>query len=233
MKVLDTMSEQDLGPSVKSPTQPVPDPAVEPIGRTRTHRKRHDIVEAATQLFLEQGYQGTSMDEIVAAAEVSKQTVYKQYVDKQQLFAGIVLGITERAEGIAETIANLFGEIVEVEVGLVRLARVYAAAVVNPQVLQLRRLVISEADHFPELAQAYFERAPGRGLEAIEVGLQGLVDRDLLRIDDPATAAGHFAYVILGPMIDKALFHPHSKVTESEIEYHAVTGVRVFLAAYT
>jgi TetR/AcrR family transcriptional repressor of mexJK operon len=235
MTVLDTMSDQNLGPSVKSASPLVPGPGVEPIGHTRTHRKRHDIVEAATQLFLEQGYQGTSMDEIAAAAEVSKQTVYKQYVDKQQLFAGIVLGITERAEGIAETIANYFDEIVDadVEVGFVRLARVYSAAVVNPQVLQLRRLVISEADHFPDLARAYFERAPGRGLEAIEVGLQGLIDRGLLRIDDLATAAGHFAYLILGPMIDKALFHPHSKVTESEIEYHAVTGVHVFLAAYT
>jgi TetR/AcrR family transcriptional repressor of mexJK operon len=238
MKVLETMSDQDLGPSATSASQ-VPDSAVQPIGHTRTHRKRHDIVEAATRLFLEQGYQGTSMDEIAAAAEVSKQTVYKQYVDKQQLFAGIVLGITERAEGIAETIAHLFDEIgagdevVDLEVGLVRLARVYAAAVVNPQVLQLRRLVISEADQFPELAQAYYERAPGRGLEAIEMGLRRLVDRGLLRIDDLATAAGHFAYLILGPIIDKALFHPHSKATESEIEYRAVSGVRVFLAAYT
>lgn len=158
---------------------------------------------------------------------------YKQYVDNEQLFAGIVLGITERAERIVETIANLFDEIVDVEEGLVRLARVYAAAVVIPQVLQLRRLVISEADHFPDLASAYYERAPGRGLEAIEIGLQGLVDRKLLRIEDRATAAGHFAYLVLGPTIDKALFHPHSHVAEREIEYQAAAGVRVFLAAYT
>jgi TetR/AcrR family transcriptional repressor of mexJK operon len=227
------MSEQDLGQSVTSARQRIPDSAVQPIGPTRTDRKRRDIVEAATQLFLEQGYQGTSMDEIAAAAEVSKQTVYKQYVDKQQLFAAIVLGISERAEGIAERIAEHFDEIVDVEAGLVRLARTYAAAVASPQVLQLRRLVISEADRFPDLAQAYYERAPGRGLEAIEVGLRGLVDRGLLRIDDLPTAAGQFAYLVLGPIVDQALFHPHSEVAESEIEHHAGSGVRVFLAAYS
>jgi AefR-like transcriptional repressor, C-terminal domain len=55
----------------------------------------------------------------------------------------------------------------------------------------------------------------------------------LLRIDDLAAAAGHFAYLILGPNIDRALFHPHARVTESEIEYHPTAGVLMFLAAYT
>src|SRR4051812_6942538 len=60
----------------------------EPEGRTA--RKRRAIVEAATRAFLAGGYRGTSMDEIAAAAGVSKQTVYKQFVDKQRLFVEIV-----------------------------------------------------------------------------------------------------------------------------------------------
>jgi AcrR family transcriptional regulator len=49
-------------------------------------------MEAAAQAFLTGGYRGTSMDEIAAAAGVSKQTVYKQFVDKQRLFVEIVTG---------------------------------------------------------------------------------------------------------------------------------------------
>jgi TetR/AcrR family transcriptional repressor of mexJK operon len=202
-------------------------------GRTRSQHKRQAIVEAATGLFLQQGYQGTSMDEIAAAAEVSKQTVYKQFTDKPQLFQDIVLGISDRAEQIAEMISRLFDEIVDLEEGLNHLAQTYTAAVVRPQVLQLRRLVISEADRFPELAQAYFERAPGRGLEAIARGLGQLVERRLVRIDDLATAAVQFAYLVLGPILDKALFHPGSEVSKVEIAQCTAAGVRVFMAAYS
>jgi len=56
----------------------------------RSARKRRAIVEAATTVFLRNGYLGTSMDEIAALAGVSKQTVYKHFTDKERLFSQIV-----------------------------------------------------------------------------------------------------------------------------------------------
>ncbi|HEY6478067.1 MAG TPA: helix-turn-helix domain-containing protein, partial [Polyangia bacterium] len=52
----------------------------------RSARKRQAIMEAATTLFLRDGYRNTSMDQVAADAAVSKQTVYKQFADKEQLF---------------------------------------------------------------------------------------------------------------------------------------------------
>ena len=202
-------------------------------GGTRTDQKRQAITEAATGLFLRQGYEGTSMDEIAAAAAVSKQTVYKQFTDKEQLFATIVTAITERAERIAETINALVDEIVDLEAGLVQLARAYTTAVVQPPVVQLRRLVISEADRFPVLARTYYQRAPARGIAALAGGLERLAGRQLLRIDDATTAAEQFAYLVLGPVIDRALFDPGAPIEDSEIARYAAAGVRVFVAAYT
>jgi len=115
----------------------------------RTAEKRRAIVEAATRLFLQQGYDGTSMDEIAAAAAVSKQTVYKQFVDKEQLFGDMVLGIAERADGIVEALNDGFARVTAAEEGLALLAETYAAAVLAPAVLALRRLVISEASPLP------------------------------------------------------------------------------------
>src|ERR1039457_5591327 len=63
-------------------------------------RKRSAIMAAATALFLRNGYQGTSMDEIAALAAVSKQTVYKNFADKERLFTDIVLGISGRSDEI-------------------------------------------------------------------------------------------------------------------------------------
>ncbi len=202
-------------------------------GATRTDLKRSAILEAATHIFLSQGYQGTTMDDIAAAAGVSKQTVYKQFGDKERLFADIVLGVTERAQAIVLTIGQLFDEIEDVEQGLVHLAHVYAAAVVSPQVIRLRRLVIGEADRFPDLAATYFDRAPRRGIEAIAAGMDRLVERRLLRIEDTGSAAVQFAYLVLGPLIDQGLFHPDSPATDDDIEGCAGDGVRVFVAAYS
>src|SRR5580700_10175835 len=74
-----------------------PEPA-RPHEEGRSARKRRAIMDAATTLFLRNGYQGTSMDEIAALAAVSKQTVYKNFADKQQLFSHIVLGAAARAD---------------------------------------------------------------------------------------------------------------------------------------
>ena len=172
------------------------------------------------------------MDEIAAAAGVSKQTVYKQFIDKKQLLYEIVLGITGRAGQIATTIAALFEGMNDVGVELPELGRRYAAAVLSPEVLQLRRLIVSEAARFPDLAQAYYEQAPGRGLEAVAAGLAQLGERGRLRIEDPLVAANHFAYLVLGPLIDKAMFLPNETFDAATIERCANVGVRAFLAAY-
>lgn len=173
------------------------------------------------------------MDEIAAAAEVSKVTVYKQFHDKDQLFSDIVLGITERAEAIADALQIRFKRIEDLELDLISVAVSYATGVVAPDVIRLRRLVIAEAVHFPELAATYFARAPQRGLTAVAEGLGSLVARDLLAIDDLELAAMQFAYLVLGPLIDQALFLSTRDITPRQIEHYAAAGVRSFLRTYT
>ena len=93
----------------------------------RSARKRQAIVEAATALFLEHGYQGTSMDDIAALAAVSKQTVYKNFADKQQLFSDIVLGAAARADAFIAALPRVLADTDDLEAGLRALARQYLA----------------------------------------------------------------------------------------------------------
>ncbi|HEY0618876.1 MAG TPA: TetR/AcrR family transcriptional regulator, partial [Kribbella sp.] len=58
--------------------------------------KRQQILEAALTAFLENGYVGASMDQVAATASVSKQTVYKQFEDKEHLFHAIITDIGDR-----------------------------------------------------------------------------------------------------------------------------------------
>ena len=66
------------------------------------------ILEAATTLFLRNGYLGTSMDEIAALARVSKQTVYKEFSGKESLFSEIVISaVNEAADPVHAEVLEL------------------------------------------------------------------------------------------------------------------------------
>lgn len=199
-------------------------PADQPDG------KRAAIVRAATELFLRHGYQATSTDQIAAAAAVSKQTVYNQFGDKERLFTEIVLGVTATAERFAADLpqeaANLRSA-AELEPGLRSLAGRYLAAVINPRVLALRRLMIGEVHRFPELAATYYQRAPGRVLAALADLFERLAERGLLTVADPTEAAEHFAFLVLGRPLDHGMFHAEDGIAPS-----ADRAVDVFLAAY-
>ena len=191
------------------------------------------IREAATTLFLRNGYVGTSMDEVAALARVSKQTVYTHFDDKERLFTELVLGNTERVDEFVEEMTALLEGTSDAERALGELARRYLDTVVRPQVLQLRRLVIGEAARFPDLARAYYERVPERMVGALAGGLRGLTDRGLLHVDDPQLAAQHFVALVLWIPLDRALFVPDAEaLPDAELEHLAAAGVRVFLAAY-
>jgi TetR/AcrR family transcriptional repressor of mexJK operon len=204
----------------------------DPAEEGRSARKRRAIMEAATTLFLRGGYQGTSMDDIAALAAVSKQTVYKNFADKERLFTSIILGITERSDKIISDMTRILHGTDDLERDLTELARSYLAAVLQPHVLRLRRLVIAEADRFPGLALSYYQRAQQRALDTLASAFGDLTGRGLLRPAEPRLAAGHFAYLVLSMPLDKAMFCPDERFTAAELEHIADAGVRVFLAAY-
>jgi TetR/AcrR family transcriptional regulator, mexJK operon transcriptional repressor len=200
---------------------------------SRSALKRQAIIEAATALFLEHGYQGTSMDDIAAVAVVSKQTVYKNFADKQQLFSDIVLGAAARADEFIASLPHALTDTDDLRAGLVALARRYLAIVMQPRLLQMRRLIVAEASRFPDLARAYYQRVPEHVIGGLAAQFDNLADRGLLRIDDPAVAAAQYAFLVLGLPLDRAMFlGPGHDLTAAELDRQAEEAVRVFLAAY-
>jgi len=197
--------------------------------------KRAAIVRAATELFLSRGYDGTSTDQIASAASVSKQTVYNQFGDKQTLFHDIILGVTATAERFA---AELPGSVAgvrtagDLETAIRELARRYLATVMNPRVLALRRLMIGEAHRFPRLAADYYDRGPARVLAALAEVFDRLADRGLLTVPDPAVAAEHFAFLVLGRPLERGMFHVEASPVPAEPNASADRAVTLFLAGY-
>ena len=200
---------------------------------SRSLRKRQTILAAGRALFLSNGYQGTSMDQVAARAAVSKQTVYKHFGEKRELLYAIVIDALETTVATFEQRVAALAATDHLRGDLVELATEYLRAVLQEPVVQLRRLVIGEANRLPELAKLYYDRAPTRTLDALTGAFRQLHERGLLHAPDSRLAAEHFAFLAVGRPIDQALFYGAAPLLEGmDMHTYARAGVDVFLAGY-
>lgn len=198
----------------------------------RSARKRAAILEAATRAFLDHGYRGTSMDAIAQAAQVSKQTVYQHFVDKQRLFAEVIgRTVEEVADPVSAEIRRL-GSGPQLAAELTELARRQLSAVLQPRVLALRRLVIAEAGRFPELGRAFFDQGPGRTVAALGAKFAELSEEGRLQLDDPSAAAAQFNWLVMAAPVNEAMLLGRTSFPTPALALIADRAVAAFLLAY-
>jgi TetR/AcrR family transcriptional repressor of mexJK operon len=192
------------------------------------------VVDAARTLFLRNGYAGTTMDEVAALAGLTKRTVYNNYADKDALFTQIVVDVIAYAEEFARGLREEFAAGItaaNLRATLDDLGRRMALAIVRPEVVALRRLLIGEARAFPVLAKDYFDRAPGQVIEALEWGFERLGQAGLLNVTGAHRAAAQFAYLVVGEPLDRAIL-TGTIPPRAKLEACAEDGVETFLARY-
>jgi TetR/AcrR family transcriptional repressor of mexJK operon len=199
----------------------------------RSVRKRNEILDAATSLFLVHGYLGTSMDEIAALARVSKQTVYKHFADKESLFSAIVAAAVDAAGNPVLDETDALGESDDLAADLTAFARGQLARVMQPRLMQLRRLVIGEANRFPELGRGFYERGAGRSIADLAAAFERLTARGQLHAHDPELAAAHFNWLVMAAPVNRAMLLGDDAIpSAAELDRYAEGGVKAFLAAY-
>jgi TetR/AcrR family transcriptional repressor of mexJK operon len=105
-------------------------------------------------------------------------------------------------------------------------------ALMQPQVLRLRRLVIANAGRLPALGRSWYEEGFERVLATLAAGFRSLTERGLLQADDPKLAAHHFAGLLLWIPVNKAMFTGDHHTAPGELESCASAAVRAFLDGY-
>lgn len=200
---------------------------------SRVAKKRRVIAQAAATVFIRDGYTGVSMDEVAAAAGVSKQTVYKHFGNKEQLFLAV---INDAINGVLDefltVLATSFPESEDVEGDLLRLGRILLTRVLDPRLMAIRRLVIAEVGRFPQLGRAWHEVGPGRLSTEFAESLRRLAGRGQLAIHDPLTAASNFNWLVVSKPQNMVLFGVVDGFSDAEIEELVASAVQVFLTAY-
>lgn len=110
-------------------------------------------------MFLAEGFDRASLDQIAQRAGVSKQTIYSHFADKQALFLAICSELTEKLTIPLRQPASATGDLRTI---LTRLGEDALAMMLHPASLDLHRLIVGAATRFPELGQAAYEAGAGR-----------------------------------------------------------------------
>ncbi len=191
--------------------------------------KQQKIIQAATQLFLQQGYEATRIEDVAAKAGVSKPTVYRFYENKQKLYATFVC---ERCEHLSSAVFEIESAADDVEKGLHDIAHNFVDLIMSPLPMAMFRTVMAESLRFPELGRILFEAGPKAGAQKLCQYLENAVTRGQLEIDDTEAAAWHFIEMCRGGLFYKLQLQIISEVTQSEKDRIANEAVKTFLRAY-
>ncbi len=166
-------------------------PAPRRKGRRADPSKDEAILEASSTLFMERGY-AVSLDEIAAAAGVSKQTIYARYACKHDLLAAVVHQVAEEIVGALKPGAAGAGET------LAKFGEGFVEVVFDTRRVAMLRLIIAESAQFPELAQRYYESGPAFVRTQLAAYLEGEMRAGRLALADTRAAASQFLGLIMG-----------------------------------
>ncbi|BDD83876.1 transcriptional regulator [Tsukamurella pulmonis] len=192
-----------------------------------------DLLAIARDLFLDRGFAGATMDAVAAAARISKQTLYRQYPSKDDLYAAVVRDWVDRGRDAMRPHLDALMATEDAEEGLRALAGILQAGVLSSPVLRMRTLVAAEAHRFPDVAEDYVRRSWDRNQSLLADALAHLAARGLLRIDRPAAAAEQFTWLTLAAPLNRlTLTGGRAGCTQEESNAVADGAVTTFLARY-
>ncbi len=191
--------------------------------------KRQQIMEGARRIFLQDGFDGASIGDIVRAAGVSKGTLYAYFPGKEKLFEALVI---EDRRKQAEVLFALDENDRDVARVLRRLGQTFLDMLLAPSSLDFLRIVIGAAAKFPAIGKAYFDAGPCHGTTRLGCYLERLTAHGLLRVDDPKLAARQFLDMCKTGIHLRMMLGDREPPAREEIERNLNSAVRVFLAAY-
>jgi AcrR family transcriptional regulator len=155
-----------------------------PRWRRRPEDRPREILQAALEVFGEQGLAGARIDHIAARAGVGKGTLYHYFPGKDALFRELVRQtVRELTVGVLPPDAR--GTASEL---LREFMRGYWARLRTPGFHTLYRLIMGELHHFPELTRFYADEIAGTTVEFVARLVERGVAEGELRAVDPRAA---------------------------------------------
>ncbi len=195
----------------------------------RKGRKFDQVIDGAKAVFLREGFEGASVDEIARDAGVSKATLYSYFPDKQHLFLAVLE--TECAHQ-SEVEILLHASEQDVEDTLRVICKTLITFFLSRFGQDMFRVCVAEAQRFPELGRTFYDSGPKKWGRKISQFLDSPKAREVLEIEDTLLAADQLAQLCRADLMLKVLFGIEKDPPEAEIDRIADEAVKTFIARF-
>ena len=192
-------------------------------------KKHCQIIEGARKVFLAQGFDATSMNEVARVAGVSKGTLYVYFQNKEELFQAMV---GQQCREQRERIFALDAEDHDIEGALTRVGVALVEFLCLPERAPSLRTVIAISERMPELGRQFYETGPAFGLAHLTTYLKTQVEAGVLAIEDCEVAAAQFMDSCSATLFKPILFNFGTPPNPAQIAHVVKIAVRMFVAAY-
>lgn len=199
------------------------------LGRPKDLAKRLAILIAAKDLFLQLGYEGSSMDAIAQEAGVSKITVYNHYQDKENLF---IAAIEHHCDNLLPSLDFDLKPDMAIETALYNISIRFQHIIYSKEGLELHRLMCSMTQHNPQLVHNFFNAGPARVLKHMTRLLEQAQQQQKLAISNSNLAARQFLSLFCGHQHMRVLFEIEVAPNEAQQQQWAHDNIAFFVRAY-
>ena len=199
-------------------------------GRPVNEALRQTIVDAASELFLELGFQATTLDKIAQRARISKLSIYRHFDNKEALFsAAIVAGCSQSfsPQALPEGVEG------SVEEQLIAVGALLLRTLLRPDVRSVEAMVMADKKNQASLTKLHYEAGPAHVIAQVEAFVHQLHAKSLLNVPDPHQSARLFSALFKGSdLLMIARFDEARAENDNEIESYCRSAVAMFIAAH-
>ena len=191
--------------------------------------KRRQILDGARRVFLAEGFDGASMNDIARAAGVSKGTLYVYFTSKEELFAAL---LRDEKRDQAEQICRFEEDGPDIGADLHAFGTRFVDLLLRPDSLAHYRTVVAVAPKFPDIGRAFYEAGPETGRQRLARYFDRQVKAGRLSIGDTHLAAAQFIELCKGEILLQVLLGIGPRPTPDALHRHIAGAVVMFLAVY-
>jgi len=190
--------------------------------------KRRAVVQAAMQLFLEQGYERTSLQQVANQANVSTATLFKRFPTKSALFEAMVEDFwSVETPSEAPTPAH------SLEAGLNEIGLEYVRRMRRPEIQAIYRVIIAESQRFPDLGLMITDKVKRPFLDRLKAYLCAEEQAGTLVVPDADVVANQFLALIAGQSFWPELMAPGCGGTDADAVKVVAEAVTTLMARYS
>lgn len=193
--------------------------------REQAEQRHRELLDCALEVFLENGFERSTVESIAAAAGMAKRTIYGLYPDKSALFEASVQRAVDRWLAPIETLRA--AETDDLEETLLTIAQIRLAGITSPAGIALQRILNAEGNRFPQLFRLVYEQGTLPALTFISEVLTRHAEAGIIEIDDPTVVGSAFLSMAVGGPATGALWGVNWD--PDDLDKRMRTYVRLFL----